>query len=298
MADQIRTDVDWEDVRIFVTLARHGSLSTAARALKVTHATISRRIQALERSFGEKLVERRPDGYVLTPAGTRLLAPASEMESAAEKFSRTAKDAGPNGLVRVNAPPSLTQAFLVAQLAQLSAHHPALDIDVASDYRSVSLERRETDIALRFGRPLDGDVQAKLLTTIGFGFYASAGWRQRVARGASPVFVGFDEANAHLPEAAWLARHFPRARIAFRADGQLAQAVAAKAGAGIAMLPHFVARTDRTLRLCELDHTPPSRELWLLRRRQDPRDTAVRVVVDFLVQIFSAERERFEHAPQ
>lgn len=69
MADRKRTEVDWQDVRVFLALGRYRSLSAAARALQVNHATIARRLQSLEHSMGEKLVERRPDGYLLTPAG-------------------------------------------------------------------------------------------------------------------------------------------------------------------------------------------------------------------------------------
>jgi len=71
--------VDWEDMRVFLALGRHGSLSAAARALSVNHATIARRIQSLEDRLGDKLVDRRPDGYALTPAGRLALAAASEM---------------------------------------------------------------------------------------------------------------------------------------------------------------------------------------------------------------------------
>lgn len=294
MADQFRTAVDWEDIRVFVALARYGSLSAAARSLSLAHATISRRVQSLETVLGEKLVERRPDGYVLTPAGTQALAAASEMEAGAAKLVRGGTDDNPRGLVRINAPPSLTQDFLVTPLATLATRHASLDIDVTSDLRSVSLERRETDIALRFGRPDDGHVIAKFLVTIGFGFYATARWQKHIEAGSPPTFVGFDEANAALPEATWLDRHFPHARLAFRGNSHLAQAAAARTGAGIAMLPHFIGRDDRKLVGCELKHTPPSRELWLLTRREGRKDTATRTVADFLVQLFANERERFE----
>jgi molybdate transport repressor ModE-like protein len=294
VADQIRTPLDWEDIRVFVALARYGSLSAAARTLSVTHATISRRIQSLEQTLGKKLVERRPDGYVLTPAGTQVLAAASDMEAAAAKLSRGGTDDSPSGLVRINAPPSLTQSVLVAPLAALAARHPSLDIDVASDFKIVSLDRRESDIALRFGRPNDGDVIAKFLATIGFGFYATAQWLERLQAGTAPTFVGFDEANASLPEAVWLARHYSRARMAFRGNSQLAQATAARAGAGVALLPHFVGRQDSTLTPCALEHVPPSRELWLLTRREGRKDLPTRTVADFLVQLFSDERGRFE----
>ncbi|ACR28046.1 LysR family transcriptional regulator [Burkholderia glumae] len=291
MTDQIRTVLDWEDLRVFVALARHGSLSAAARALSVSHATISRRIQSLEHALGERLVERRPDGYVLTPAGTRALAGASEMETAAERLSRGGRDDSPRGLVRLNAPPSLVQHFLIARLATLVARHPSLDIDVASDFRAVSLDRREADIALRFGRPGDGDVIAKSVATPGYGFYATPQWASRLAAGEAPVFVGFDEANAHLPEAVWLARHFPQARVAIRGGSQLAQAAAARAGAGVALLLNFIGRCDAALVPCALGQTPPPRELWLLTRRDGRKDLPTRTVVDFLVQAFADEHD-------
>jgi DNA-binding transcriptional LysR family regulator len=275
-------------------LARYGSLSAAARTLSVAHATISRRIQALETSLGEKLVERRPDGYVLTPAGTQALAAASEMDAAAAKLVRGGPEDSPRGVVRINAPPSLAQGFLVEPLAMLASRHPSLDIDVASDFRAVSLERREADIAVRMARPGDGDVIAKFLVTLGFGLYATAPWIERIRAGMPPVFIGFDEVNGATPEAMWLARHFPGARVAFRGNSHLAQAGAARAGAGIALLPHFVGRQEAALAACVLQHAPPSRELWLLTRREGRKDLPTRTVAEFLVQLFAEERERFE----
>jgi molybdate transport repressor ModE-like protein len=293
MADRIRTAPDWEDIRLFVALARHGSLSAAARALGVNHATVSRRIASLQRALGERLVVRRPDGYVLTPAGVRVLAAATEMESAAATMSRVGAEGVAKGLVRISATPGLAQAFLVTRVSKLVARHPGLDIEVAGNVRTISLERREADIALRLGRPRDGDVIAQRLATLGFGFYASTEWRRRIARGAEPDFVGFDEANAHLPEAAWLVRHFPRARIAFRADNQFAQAAAAKAGAGIALLPHFIGRAETGLHECTPGPAPPPRELWLVKRREDRNDALIRIVADFLGEMFTRNSELF-----
>jgi molybdate transport repressor ModE-like protein len=294
MAEQKRTSLDWEDVRVFLAIARFGSLSAAARSLGINHATVSRRVQSLEASLGEKLVERRPDGYVLTPAGTRAIGPASDMEAAAAILSRGGENNRPKGLVRVNAPPSLAQAFLVRRLAHLAMEHPGLDIDVATDLRSVSLERRETDIALRLARPEDGDVIAKLLVELGFGFYGTEECCRRIEAGNEPVFVGFDEVNAHLPEALWLARHFPNARMSFRANSQMTQAVAAREGAGLALLPYFVGNADPALALCTLEHNPPSRGIWMVTRRQDRKDLPIRVVTEHLQKVFERERKLFE----
>lgn len=294
MADQNRAALDWENVRMFVALARHGSLSGAARALSVNHGTVSRHVSSLEAALGEKLVERRPDGYVLTSAGTRVLGAASDMEAAAAVLARGGADDLPKGLVRINAPPSVSLGFLVERLAAFSLRHPGLDIDVATDFRTVSLGRREADIALRYARPDDGDVVARLLAPVGFGFYATAAVRARVEDGDAPVFVGFDEANAHLPEAAWLTRHFPRARMGFRANHHIAQAMAAREGAGVALLPHFVAAAFDALAPVRLDPPPPDRELWLVTRPQYRKESAVATVADYLVQLFSDERGRFE----
>jgi DNA-binding transcriptional LysR family regulator len=294
MADQNRATLDWEDVRVFVALARHGSLSGAARALAINHGTVSRRILALEAAVGEKLVERRPDGYVLTPFGTRMLGPASDMEAAAAVLARGGADDRPRGLVRVNAPPSVSQGFLVERLAKLSVEYPGLDIDVATDVRAVSLDRRETDIALRYAKPQDGDVIARLLSIIGFGLYATTEYQARINAGEELAFVGFDELNAHLPEAVWLGRHFPRARVSFRTNNQLAQAAAARVHAGVAMLPHFVGSAFPTLRPLQLEHNPPARELWLITRKQDRKDTSIHTVAEYLMQIFVKERALFE----
>ena len=297
MVEQNRTGPDWEDVRVFLAIARHGSLSAAARALGINHATVSRRMQALEQVLGERLVERRPDGYVLTSAGTRVLAPASQMEAAASIVARGGDDDRPKGLVRINAPPSLTHGFLVQRVARLGIEHPGLDIDLATDVRAVSLDRRETDIALRLARPEDGDVMASQLVTLGFGFYGSEICRTRIADGGEPVFVGFDELNAHLPEAVWLARHFPKARMSFRSNSQITQALAAGEGAGLAMLPHFVGKSHPELRLCTLAHDPPARAVWIVTRRSDSKDPLIRLVAGHLRRMFECERDLFEREP-
>jgi DNA-binding transcriptional LysR family regulator len=294
MADHFRTDPGWEDIRVFIALARHGSLSGAARALAVNHATVARRLSSLEQALGDKLVERRPDGYVLTPSGTQALAAANDMEAAAASLFRGGLSGGPSGLVRINATPSLMQGFLVTRMAVLVGQYPALDVELATNIRSISLERREADIALRLGRPDDGDIIAKRLLSLGYGLYGSAVWNRRIDAGETPVFVGFDEANAHLPEAVWLDQHFPRKRVAFRTNSQFAQAAAARADAGIALLPHFIARADDALVLCHLDTEPPSRDLWMLTRRQERRDAPIQIVKEYLKEIFLAERALFE----
>lgn len=294
MADKKRTEPDWQDIRTFLALGRYGSLSAAARALSVNHATIARRLRALEATIGEKLVDRRPEGYVLTLAGSRALSVAGDMEAAVQTLGRGGTDNAPRGVVRINAPPGLAQGYLIGPLAELSVEYPGLDIDLATDLRSVSLERHETDIAVRIGRPQDGDILARLLVKIGYGFYATPKLCRHIDAGGDPVFVGFDEMNAYLPEALWLARRYPKARVSFRASNQFAQATAARSGAGIALLPHYIGRKDAKLRLCTLAGAPPAREVWLLTRREDRKSPVIGLAVEHLVKATEADRALFE----
>lgn len=288
------TAVDWEDVRFFVALVRHRSLSATARALRVNHATVARRVAGLEAALGAALFERRPGGYELTDAGRRALDGASVMEGAAETLPRLESATRPlAGLLRLTATPTLTDSFLIRQLAVFHARHPALDIELIADHRSLSLPRREADIALRLGRPDDGELIARRLVTIRFAFYATPAWRDRIADGAAPAFVGFDEANAAVPEAAWLASRFPAGRLAMRSNSHRSQAIAARAGYGVALLPRFLGAGEADLVPIALAAAPPDRALWLLTRRDIRLVPRIRLATDFLVDLFGRERNLF-----
>ncbi len=293
MTDKKRTEVDWQDVRVFLALGRHGSLSAAARALSVNHATVARRIQSLEATLGEKLVERRSDGYVLTPSGVRTMDAASHMEAAVQTLGRGSSDDPLTGLVRVNAPPGLSQGFLIEHLSKLPVMYPGLDIDLAAGLRSISLERHQADIAVRVGRPVDGHFIAKPLGHLAFGYYGIDEVCVAVESGGAPSFISFDEENSDIREARWLAQHFPSARITFRTNNHLAQAKAASSGAGLALLPHYLGRQEPNLRICRLDSVPPELDIWLLMRPQDRKDPPIRTVADYLQSIFERERALF-----
>jgi DNA-binding transcriptional LysR family regulator len=219
---------------------------------------------------------------------------AGHRETAAQSLGRAGPSDAPRGLVRINAPPGLAQGFLIEQLADMPVLHPGLDIELATDLRAVSLERHQADIAVRVGRPLDGDFIAKPMGQIAYGFYGTDALCKAIEDGGQPVMISFDEENADLPEALWIARHFPRARVSFRASNHVAQAVAAERGAGLALLPHYVGRTRTGLRRCELEPVPAQREIWVLIRRQDRTDVSIRTVVDHLVNVFTTAQSLFE----
>jgi DNA-binding transcriptional LysR family regulator len=188
----------------------------------------------------------------------------------------------------------VTHGYLLTKLSEVAATYPGLDIDLATDVRSISLERHEADIAVRIGRPDDGDVIAEPIATIAYGFYATAEVRERLVAGEEPAFITFDEADAHLPEAVWLSRRFPRARRPFRASNQFAQGIAARSGVGVALLPHYISRPESSLRRCDLGPFLRRGGVRSPAARQNARTMPINLVVDYLVSVFKEDRALFE----
>jgi DNA-binding transcriptional LysR family regulator len=292
MADRKRTtDVDWEDLRYFVALARHGSLSATARDLRVNHATVARRVASFEAVLGRALFERRAAGYALTAEGKAVLDEADAMDEAALSVLRRL-DAGTelSGLVRLTAGRMLAESFLIDRLGGFRERYPAINIEFIGEARVVSLARREADIALRFGSPKDSELVARRVARLAFGLYASPAYRDGLDTGEPPAFITFDEESDFVAEAQWLTQEFGDKRFAFRANTQAAQAAAARAGYGIALLPRFLATTDPGLVQVLPKERLPTREVWLLLRRELTGVPRIRAVADYLIELFRREK--------
>jgi DNA-binding transcriptional LysR family regulator len=295
MAVQKRTaDLDWEDVRYFAALARHGTLAATARTLKVTHATVARRLSNLETTLGQPLFSRHREGYRLNAAGAAALGEAAQMElaagalGAARDAHRSAGTSGIAGQVRITAARVFADGFLAERMGALTRQHPGLELEIVATSRNLSLARREAEIALRLARPAAGELLARRIATLDYGFYASPDYKRRVDCGETPVFIAFDDASDYVLEAAWARKFFSGRQVALRANSQGAQAAAARGGAGIALLPGLIARAQGGLERVEFDEEPPSRELWLLMRPDVARLARVRAVADHLVELFAA----------
>ncbi|WP_245986294.1 LysR family transcriptional regulator [Azospirillum thermophilum] len=274
--------LDWDDLRVFLELARRGSLSGAARALRLSHATVGRRLAALEQALGQTLVERRAEGYVLTPDGEAVRAMAEEMDERAQALRRRAGRAeGLTGTVRLTMTEALADRFLLPRLGPLRAAHPGLDLEIITDNRALSLARREADIAIRLARPQGGDLVTRRLCTLGYALYS--------APAAADSVIAYDETMAELPETLWMARHMAGRRVALRTNSLTAQVAAAAAGFGAALLPCVIAAAEPGLRRLPSPVPPPVREAWLLVHR-DRRDIPrVRAVIDAVTRVFEEE---------
>src|SRR5579859_4440030 len=296
MADKKRTmELDWEDLRFALALARHGSLSAAARALRVNHSTVSRRIERLQAAIGQLLFDRRKAGYRLTDTGEMVLDQLTRMDEAVLSMLSLPMTVEDGGLVRLTAARVLADGFLIDRLGELRQRLPTTDIEMIGESRVISLARREADIAIRLGQPKDSELVGRKIGMVGFGFYASTAY---LADGGPLQFVGFDPDSDFVAEAAWMKREFPGQRIAFRSNSQSAQAAAARAGFGIALLPHYLALDDPELQTAPIEAETPIREVWMLMRADLADKPRIRAVAEEIAELFSREKDLLEGGPQ
>ncbi|GGE94259.1 LysR family transcriptional regulator [Stappia taiwanensis] len=292
--------MNWDDLRIFLAVARAGQLLAAARALGVNHATVARRLSALEEDLAVKLVDRRTTGSLLTPAGERFRATAERIE--AEMLGARADigggDIAISGTVRIGAPDGFGVAFLAPRLGTLAARHPDLTLQLVPVPRAVSLSRREADIAITVERPEHGRLVARKLVDYSLGLYASKAYLERAGMPETAqdlrthALVGYVEDLVYASALAY-ADEIDRAfRPRFEIASALGQTEAVRAGAGIGILHAFIARRDPKL-VPVLPEKRISRSYWLVLHESLREMRRVRVVADFIASEVERERTSF-----
>ncbi len=281
---------DWDDIRLFLALAREGSLSAASRQLKVDHSTVARRIAGLEKRLGLRLFDRLARGYVLTEEGGTLLAAAERMETDALALERQASSRlAMRGNVRISTSPMLATLYLTPRLADFPRQHPDIRIALSGSNRVVDLNRREADIALRLTKPSESGLIARRMGAVGFGLYASPSYLA-AHRPKDYGFIGYDETLGQISQQHWLEQQLDGRPIVFLCSDMTTMYHAACAGIGVAVLPHFAGAADPHLRRVAPDAGAPDREIWLLVHPDLRRAPRIRVVMDYLVALFGRDR--------
>jgi DNA-binding transcriptional LysR family regulator len=275
---------DWEDLHHFVTLAREGTLSAAARTLGVDHATVARRVAALEQSTGLKLVDRRSRTTVLTDDGRRIAAVAAPMEEAAFAVGRTARAAKPevDGEVTISAPPNFASSVIAPRLVRLRQRYPGIHIKLIGEKRKASLGRREADVALRLMRPAEAGLFVRKIGSFGFGLYGAPAYLEKTPPHAF-AFIGYDASMAESPQEVWLRTVVGEREVVLRTNDLETQIAAARSGLGVAALPHYLGDGDPRLQRYEVTQKPINREIWLAVHRDLRQVPSVRAVMEFLV---------------
>jgi DNA-binding transcriptional LysR family regulator len=271
-------------------VARAGKLTGAAKRLKIDHSTLSRRLTTLEKALGAKLFERQLSGYSLTPQGEHLLQRAEIIESTVLAIQSDVAHASlrVSGAVRIGAPDGFGTAFLAPLIGKLSAAHPDLDIQLVATPRSFSLSRREADIAIGLSRPAHGRLHARKLTDYELGVYGAranrALWADIATADdcASSPFISYIDDLIFAPELDYVPSVSKAIAPRIRSSNLIAQMQATAAGAGLCVLPCFLADPDERLIRVLPKEVRLTRTFWMIVHA-DMRDLArIRVTGDFI----------------
>lgn len=280
-------ELDWDDLRYFLRAAHAKTLAGAARALKVEHTTIGRRLSALERAFGAKIFIRGPDGLRLTAFGERVLPLVEEVERAVLAVHAVA--AADNVRVRL-AVPSGFAALITRFLVQLRSAAPNVSLELSSGSKPVDLRRGDAELALRIGPITDVDLVAQNMGAVGWSLYGAESYlRQRPAPVdpralAGHDVVGYDTSLADVPGAQWLDAHGDDANIVLRSRELTDMLAAATTGLGLAVLPCVLGDPEPSLRRLT-DEVLGTRKLSLVYRRELLQVAAVRTVIEFVTRL-------------
>ena len=299
---------DWNDARLVLAVSRTGSLTAAAKQLRVDHSTVFRRLSALEAKLGLRLFERGPGGaYGATAAGARAALAAERMEDEALGLARdlAGQDRRLTGRLRVTCSETLAYRLLTRHIARFRADNPGIVVELVVDSRVLNLSRREAEVALRAARPREGDLWGRKLADVAWTVYGAADYLATAPAivsaadlGRHPL-IGWEEATVGINAADWLADTAPAASVVYRTDSLVNQLVAARAGIGLAVLPCYLGDPEPGLARALPDGPVPAlaRELWIVTH-QDLRHTSrVRAFFDAVVDGVGSDRALIEGAP-
>lgn len=290
--------LDWSILRDFIAVAETGSLSQAARRLRLSQPTLSRRIAALEDQLKAQLFQRTPRGLLLTDAGEQVLTGARRVEEEALAIERQAEAAHQTltGTVRISVTESLGSLWLPRKLAAFHAAYPGVCVEVLVDNRTVNLIRREADIAIRLFRPEQPDLIAKRAGDIVMGLYGSRTYFEQHGRPTNVTdlqdhyHVGFDESMSTHPGVQRLESLFSADRIIHRSSSFVGQLQATLAGIGIGAHDCLLADAEPTLERIMPDQFRHNIEIWLVTHADLRRSARIRAVFDFLSEVINADR--------
>lgn len=298
--------MDWDHLRVFLSVARAGQMLAAARQLGLDHATVGRRLSQLEASLGAKLIERRTTGSELTPAGERLLSHAERIES--EMLQAQASlgnvDLALEGTVRIGAPDGFGTYFLAPRLGALAEANPGLTVQLAPLPRSFSLGKREVDIAVTLQRPSEGRLVARKLTDYTLGVYASRAYLARTGAVATlddltgRLLVTYVADLLYSPALDYFEAFAGIEAQRLECASVVGQMEAVRAGAGIGILHDYAAQSHDDL-VPLLPDLTFRRAYWLVTHA-DIRDLRrIREAEAFIVEAVREERASFvrEDAP-
>lgn len=281
---------NWDDISLFLALARHKSLSQTARVLALTHSTVGRRIKALESSLGTKLFERTVNGFLLTDDGEVLLCEAEGIEAHVSKISTAfgGEESQVGGTIRVATMEALGSLYLAPRFVQLYKRHPSVRVELVTASHWINLSKREADVLISFPRPLGHRIASEKIGEFALFLYASPDYLEEFGTPEEPDdlehhrFIDYIDELVVISAVRWLSDVQRRQETVFRSTSLVAQYHAAVGGMGIAMLPTFIAASDPRLVPILPEQIGVLRDFWLSVHKDIEHIPRVRLVLDFL----------------
>jgi DNA-binding transcriptional LysR family regulator len=267
--------ISWDDLRLFLDVARLGGLSAATATTKLSAATLGRRVTALERQIGEPLFVRRQTGYELTSAGEELLRRAEDVEQSMLAVSRWRDGNLGDRVVRVSAG-TWTSAFISSHIGEIWQVTDGIRVELVTANEKVDIGRRAADLGLRSARPTEPGLAGKRIGTVAHALYAGRNLINGVEAG---MFVGVVGDAANLASARWLMAHHGD-RIGVRGNDPHSVRELVAAGAGLSVFPCFAADSDPRLVRVASVITELTAEQWLVSHHEERHQPEVRRVAD------------------
>jgi DNA-binding transcriptional LysR family regulator len=291
------SDVKWDDVRVFLAIAREGSLTAAGKRLNISQSTVSRRLFAIEQGLGARLFDHSVKGYGLTAAGKEILEAAQIAEVQIARINRgvVGRDTQVKGRIRVTCTDNMANLYLVPHLARFVADHPEIDLELITRYEELSLARHEVDVAIRSARAPSETLIGRRLPSIALSVYAASHFVETLEQEPDPAklnWIGWDKETTNR---FMITDYFPTAKIRHRVDNLLDMHSLTREGLGVAVLGCFSADPDpglsRVYACPKLEH---GRELWILSHRDMHHVARIREFTKFIANTILADRDLFE----
>jgi DNA-binding transcriptional LysR family regulator len=290
--------LDWDDLRVVLAVAREGSLSGAARSLRVTHSTVFRRLAVIEQNLGVRFFERFRDGYAATPAGEAAALLAARLTDEVAELERrlSGQDMRPSGTVRI-ATADTIWPLVCTHVPEFRARHPEIVPEFTISNAMANLTRREADIAIRPVPEAPEHLVARRIAGIAHTLYASTDYltRNKTAEFSGQEWIELEDTVAPTVIGPWLHQHTRSGKVVLTVDALAALRDAARAGLGVTMLPCYLG--DSYQRLCRVAATPPDvprSALWLLTHDDLRRTPRVRAAMDFFAAALLRHRALLE----
>lgn len=287
--------MNWDDLKVFLAVARTGSLSGAGVQLRVQHSTVSRRIRTMEDRLGVRLLERHAGGYGLTPAGRDLKATAERVESEilGAEDHLLGQDRLLKGPLRVTVVNHIAAGLLLPMFARFSAKYPKVELKIQSSNAYISMPNREADVALRVIQSPPDNLIGKKIITFASAIYGSRSYLSHLRKtGVAPNWIGTECCDFHRT---WTREVCPNGKHKFTVDETGLTHKAIKQGLGLSFLPCFIGDMDKDLDRYDATLSASyGLDLWLLFH-EDLRHTArVRAFRTFIIHEIEQQRELIE----